>query len=193
MHARPLALAGFALLTTSCDPPPTERDAAKVKIDYAYALSISADDMGGPVLPDRFQFYVEAWEPAGANARQKDFFRASLNVGTDDANPSKYGGLSGLKFTITSVPLVNPAFNFTAYTAVSEAVEISCDAQNRLRFSVAPGPSVDDLQLRLKTAAMANHFLAFQNGTPRPSLFGYNPTGFAKQTVRYNCNLERQP
>jgi hypothetical protein len=182
-------LAGVALLTLGACDRNRERDPVGIKIDRSYALPIGSDPMGGQV-PDRCRVYIEASEVGVHRVRLGDSFRASLNVGTS-ANISKYGGVSGLRFTIVGDIGTSQQFNYTAYRAESEPVEISCDAQNKLRFTIS-GESVDKLELRVKTAGQPNQTLVRQNGHPGAMSHGWNPSG-SDYSYQYSCLVERQP
>lgn len=181
------ALAGAALLTlAACN---SERDPANVSIQTAYALPITPDPLGGAV-PDRFRIYANAWETGVHQVRVGDSFRTAVNIGTQ-ANISKYGGMSGIRFTIISGIATSQQFNFTAYLAESEPLEISCNEQNKLRFTVT-GDSEDNIEMRVKTAAMPDHRIVRQNGHPAAGLHGWNPAG-SDYSYKYSCLVERQP
>ena len=188
MNTRTFILAGLALIAVGCR---TERNAANVKIEQAYALGINSA-MGGMVEPDRFQIYVSAFEDGHHVVKKGDTFRAAVYVGVA-GNLSKYGSMSGVKFTITGDGVQGTAGSdsWTVYPAVSDGLTIFCDAQNRLQFSMY-GASADDIEIHVRTAASPTNWLVWQNGHPGLSYLGLSGPGVGRMQ-RYNCLTERQP
>jgi hypothetical protein len=148
-----------ALAVTGCgNPDPV--------IHGAYAISTAqTNPLGNDVRPD--EFVIHALVSSRSTMRQGDTFMASLNVGTL-GDISKYGGIAGLKFKVTPYPagvapyivsLPARRFHYRAVSVSQPIPKISCDAQNRLKFSVAGEPQ-DMLAFRVKTAAMRNQLIA---------------------------------
>lgn len=173
------------------------------KIHGAYAISTDlTNPLGSDVLPDRFE--IRALVSSQVEMQVGDTFSSSFNVGVAGA-PSKYGGSSGIRWHIVDtyphgvapslVPLPNDRF---LYRAVSQQLGITCDAQNRLMYSV-PGDSRDELRFTLQTAAMPR-LLGVRLGDhsiglppPWPSTAPNQPDGnyiAAPETRTFHCLVE---
>lgn len=187
-----LAVGAFSVLLFGC----AKRDPVPITIHWAWAVSLDADPMGGQVT-DQFEIKARVREPGRPRIRRGDYFLAALNIGTQ-GNHAKYGGVSGLKFTVTynpsrpSVatyyPASGPPTYVTWYWVKSDGVAITCDNTNKLRFTVS-GDGVDDIEIRTNTAGM-QPFRVWQNGQPALIFPDHNPN--ASQVVRYHCLLEEE-
>ncbi len=169
--------------------PATERDPMNVQIQFAWGISMHpGNPMGGSVTDD-FVIKAQAREPGIQKVKVGDYFKSALNIGTP-AKFGKYGGMSGLKFTVTSPPEYTTYYpasgvtHVTWYWVKSEPISIICNNENKLMFTV-DGDGVDDIEIRVKTAGMKSHWRIWQNGQPAPIFPDHNSN--AKQILRYSC------
>ncbi len=179
-----------SLLITGCPQP--DRDPMNITLHSVWAVSIDpGNPMGGPVT-DHFVIKALVREPGIQQLGPGDTFRAALNIGTT-GKPAKYGGSSGLKFTITSQPEVSTYYpasgitHVTWYSAKADPVAITCNNENKLRYTV-DGDGVDNIVIRVKTAGMPAAAESWQNGHPGPSSPDFNT--FARRIMQYTCLLK---
>ncbi len=171
--------------------PPTKRDPMNVTIHTSWGISMNPGNPMGGSVTDNFIIKGQAREPGKQTVKVGDYFLSALNIGIP-TEFAKYGGISGLKFTITSQPEFTTYYpksgvtHTTWYWVKSEPVSIICNNENKLRFT-EDGDGVDDIEIRVKTAGMKNHFRIWQNGQPSPLFPDHNP--LARQILRYKCLL----
>jgi hypothetical protein len=185
-------MACIVLFTGCQQAPPPDRDPMTITLHFVWAVSMSPGNPMGGTVTDHFVIKARVREPGIQRVKPGDTFRAALNIGTT-GKPAKYGGISGLKFTITSRPEISTYYpasgttHVTWYWAEADPVAITCNNENKLRFTV-DGDGVDNIVIRVKTAGMPAPFESWQNGQPSPIFPDHNP--LAKQILKYTCLLK---
>ncbi|MBT7371807.1 MAG: hypothetical protein HN816_14235 [Gammaproteobacteria bacterium] len=165
---------------------PDQIDPNLVAVRTAFAFSEDpGNDLGYEVLPDPFRIHVVFEESGAPNFANRDQFRAAVNIGTT-SDIAKYGGESGVLFTIYNVETGdNQLGPWASYKARSNVRTMSCDESERLGWKVFPGNRFDEVQIRVRTAAMSDHMLVYQNGHPDPSL--HPSGGYFNETIQHWC------